>query len=154
MSYEIVEMESFEDVLQWISGLGAHIGLIVFGPESGLKNTDYYRLLCNSGKLFGKTVYKQEHTYTWSRRELIRAEKGIIIKLNGDASSNYGEIKNIAKTMRDELNMKLVIGIYVKGDRSHESFMEDKPSIKKQDPNANGLDFFVTHKTTSPSLLT
>lgn len=153
MLYEIVEMECFEDVLQWISGLGTHIGLIVFGPESRLKTADYDRLLGSSGKLFGKTVYRQEHTYTWTRREVVLAEKGMIVKLNGSVSSNYSEIKNISKTMRDELGMKLVIGIYVKGDRSRERFAEDKPIIRKQDSNANGLDFLILHKTTNPSPL-
>lgn len=157
MSYEIVEqVDSFADVLQKIADLGADggkTGIIVFGPESSLKDVIYNRILLNSGRIFGKEVQRQEHSNTWSRIELVQVESGIIVKLNGDASIAYGERHRIVLGLKNS-GMDHIVGIYVKGDRSRESFTEERPSITKRPPTADGLTFLVTISTTNPSPLT
>ena len=155
MLYEMVALfNTFDETVEEISKMEKPIGIIVFGANSRLKDMIHRKILRSSGKIFGKEVLDQEgSSLIWSRIERHTTENGMIIKLDGDASSQYGERHRIVLGMKNA-GMKSVVGIYVKGDRSNETFKDNQPVVEKHPPTADGLSMLITISTSNPSPLT
>lgn len=155
MLYEMEALFSnFDEVIEEISKMEKPTGILLFGPDSRLKNMIHRKILHSSGKIFGKVVCSQEgSSLLWFRTERYVAENGVLVKLDGDASSQHGERHRIILGMKDA-GMKNVVGICVKGDRSNETFDGIRIVVEKHPPTADGLIMLITVSTTNPSPLT
>lgn len=154
MLYEMEALfNNFDEVIEEISKMEKPTGILLFGPDSRLKNMIHRKILHSSGKIFGKEVCSQEgSSLLWFRTERYVAENGVLVKLDGDASSQHGERHRIILGMKNS-GMKNVVGIYVKGDRTNETFEGVPPVVEKHPPTADGLTMLITVSTTNPSPL-
>mgnify|MGYP006969201306 CR=1 FL=1 len=155
MNYEMVALfNNFDEVVEEISKVEKPAGILVFGPDSRLKAFVHRKILHSSGRIFGKEVCSSEgSSILWTRIERHTTQNGTVIMLDGDTSSQHGERHRIVLGMKNS-GMKSVIGIYVKGDRSNESFEDARPVVEKHPPTADGLTMLISVSTTNPSPLT
>lgn len=149
MIYDVVALyNDFENVIEEISNMEKPVGILIFGPRSQLKDIIYRKVLNNSGRIFGQKICNQEgYSLVWTRIEQSTTENGTIIKLDGDASSQYGESHQLLLGMKTS-GIKNIVSIHVKAAHRGET---SKPTIEKHPSTVNGLTMFtITAADSSP----
>lgn len=154
MIYEMIALSnSFDEVLDEIKKLDGPIGIMIFGPESRLKSMIYHKVVNSSDQLFGNKIFTGKNTsLAWIRMDRVSAGNGIIVRLNGDASSLPGERHRAILGLKHS-GMKSIVGIYVKSDYPSETFENGNTSVEKHPPSADGLTMLITVSTSNLSPL-
>lgn len=152
MIYDVVALyNDFENVIEEISNMEKPVGILIFGPRSQLKDIIYRKILNNSGRIFGQKICNQEgYSLVWTRIEQNTTENGTIIKLDGDASSQYGESHQILLGLKSS-GMRNIVSIHVKAQRD-EIVRNSKPVVEKHPSTIKDLTMFTI--TADPSPLT
>lgn len=150
MKYEMVEHSgNFNDILEKISCMDGPIGIMLFGADSGLKEMLFHRIIQHSSMLFGEQMYSRGRSgLDMFETERIVAENGggILIKLNGDASTKYGGRHRVAMGLHND-GMQSIVGIYVKVEPKSSESQEQQAVLKKHPPTADGLTALITVST-------